>query len=491
MVLFIQPWDKPWTSPRIVSKRKSMYLSRSQFEVGWQVPSEFGLRFLDLNLSLKEGTDIKQAIITELEISTPKLVLISWPAYVLGDQVRLIIDTVASECPEACIVVGGAAISLVKERVLRDWPNVEACYAGNGFEIPELVQSFIQSGTIANIPGVYSRNGNSCCPAIEGNPALIDGYSVEGFYTARGRINFSNYIARYRSAGINLIGILEMTRGCRFRCDFCAINFNRIGFQQRSVETVIEEARFLAKHGILRQHLIDPTLGLNSKATVELLSGLAEVAQEFPEFSLEVLTRPELIKDEFVKLLRQAGVCRCAIGMETMDQPELSQVSKTLKPWLTSSAIKKLSESGIETKLFHILFPGKLSFATIKFFSKLKQRGVEFMVQSSFLRSLANPENQTDYLNHDQTVFVPSRDSIPQLMEWMLVNLAFPSMDMGFKCYDDLQRMIEKASSVGDLENCFEITQNGKRVSLYGENNRYSYVHPKIPEAVANCLRIQ
>lgn len=486
-VLFVQPWDKPWTSPRFVSRRSEMYMSRSQFEVGWQVPDENDLRFLDLNLSLKEKLSVKEAIVREVGIANPKLVLVSWPTYVLGNQIGLIIDAIASECPSARIVLGGAAISLVRDRPLRDWPAVSACYSGNGFEIPELIRSLMKSENCDGISGVYSRCTSNGCTTVA-DPVLIDSYLPEEFYTARGRLNFQEYVSRCRLAGVKPLGIIEMSRGCRFRCDYCAINFNRIGFQLRSPKVVVQEARFLASNGITEQQLIDPTLGLDREATAELLDGLAEVAQEFPAFSLEVLTRPEFVQDEFVGLLRRASVKRCALGMETMDQNELRQVQKTLRVSLTRQAIYKLAESGITVKLFHVLFPRRFSWATIRFFAELNRQGVKFVVQSSFLRPLANPRSRTDYLSHDQTVFVPALDSHQQLMEWMLVNLAFPSMDVGPDGSPELREVVEGARCAEDLQGRFQVTKGGRESWLSMNGNKYGYVHPARPQAVADCL---
>ena len=488
-VLFVQPWDRPWTSPRFVSRRSSMCLSRSQFEVGWQIPDEFGLRFLDLNLSLKEGKSIREAITAGLRATKPNLVLVSWPAYVLGDQVRSIISAIKLESPNTRIVVGGATISLIHDKPLRDWPAISACYNGNGFEIPELVRSLLSSGDGTGIPGVYSRYASNGCVSAA-NPALIDDYSPEERYTARGRLNFGEYVSRCRAVGVKPLGIIEMSRGCRFRCNYCAINFNHAGFRMRSSKTVVREARFLATNGITQQQLIDPTLGLDREATVALWDELAGVAQEFPAFSLEVLTRPEFVQDEFVGLLRRAGVKRCGLGMETMDQ-ELVHVQKTLRVSLTRQAIYKLAESDIEVKLFHILFPQRFSWATIKFLSELQQQGVKFVVQSSFLRPLASSESQTSYLSHDQTVFVPEHDSTRQLMEWMAANLSFPSMDVGLEGNAELQETIARTSCAEDLQRRFSVGRDGREVWLSDGEHSYGYVHPPKPRAVADCLFVE
>lgn len=486
-ILYIQPWDRPWTDSSYISRRSSMYLSRSQFEVGWQIPAEFGLRFLDLNLALKEGKSIRTAVITELHKSKPDFVLVSWSTYVLGDQVRSIIETVRSECPKIRIIVGGAVLSLIHQKPLCEWPAVSACYNGYGLEIPEILSSLANSEKGSEIPGLYTRYSGNGFTA--GKPVLVSDYPAEEFYTSRGRLNFEEYVSRCHSVGLMPLGLIEMSRGCRFRCEYCAINYNRIGFHLRSVKTVVQESRFLAMNGIVQQQLIDPTLGLDPVATTKLLHGLSEVAHEFPALSLEVLTRPEFVTDKFAELLRSAGVKRCALGMETMDQSELARVRKTLRISMTSKAVYKLAERGIEVKLFHIMFPKRYSWSTVRFLSELQQQGVKFVVQSSFLRPLAHPESGSDYLSYDHTVFVPTYDSLEQLKEWLVVNLAFPSMDVGLEGNPDLQELVAKAASAQDLLNRFEIRRGSfLEVWLTANGRSYGYVHPQRPRAVADCL---
>lgn len=307
---------------------------------------------------------------------------------------------------------------------------------------------------------------------------IVDDYRAEEFYTARGRLDFNFYLSRIRGLGIQPMGVIEMSRGCSFQCDFCAINGARMGFHGRSSQTVVQEMRFLAERGVDYLHIIDPTFGLNREAAEELLQELAHFHADWPVVGIEILTRPELVTDSYVDALKHAGIRRCAIGMETMDRVGLGSIHKTLLPNKTEQAVYRLAERGIETKLFHIVFPNLLSEATIAFFLKLSESGAPFVVQTSFLRELPNRLSRHSFVTQDQTVYVHGKDTPEQLMEWLLTNAAFPSMDMG-RADPSLQEVIRKALLKGKpLRSLFSARKEWRDVSLWRSFlGRYHYEH--------------
>lgn len=167
--------------------------------------------------------------------------------------------------------------------------------------------------------------------------------------------------------------------------------------------------------------------------------------------------------------------------METMEEHELGGVHKTLCPNKTEQAVCRLAERGIETKLFHIVFPNKFSRATLAFFLKLSQNGIPFIVQTSFLRELPNRLSVHPFVTQDQTVYVPGKDTPEQLLEWMLSNAAFPSMDIGVRGDLVLQDRIRVAMKKDKpLESLFSVSakREGCELSLRrGWWGRYRYLH--------------
>ena len=284
------------------------------------------------------------------------------------------------------------------------------------------------------------------------------------------------------------IGLVEMSRGCTFRCDFCALNRDRLGWSERLPATVIREVRWLAEHGVTTLQLIDQTLGLNRTATNALLDGFAEVRSAYPHMRIDILTRPEFVTPAFAAALRRGGVTRCAIGMESMDAASLSAQQKSLRPPATATAVRILASAGIEAKLFHMLFPAHCSTETLRFLSALAAEDIPFIVQSSFLRGLAHRNSEPNFLKNDHTVFVPAQDTVEQLMEWMLVNLAFPSMDVGDGGDPELRAVIAQACrNERPIASLFRTDEQRQTLRLRTRTREYVYEHRDGQPAAACC----
>lgn len=476
-ILFVQPYDRPWDNQETISRRSRMYMNRAMFEVGYMVPAHYSLKCLDLNVSLKENLGkTTEEIVEDVVLSQkPKLVLVSFPSYAHGMQVLKIVRAVNNVDSGIRIILGGSAISLIKDAPIRwEWP-ITGCYDGFGMEITRIIKSCFD-GSFQVIPGMYWKNLRIRTKSSAKKRRLVDDYTPSDFYSARKRFAFRKYLKRINQCGLEPMGILEMTRGCKNNCSFCAINKERLGCFTRNPRTVVKEAYFLASRGLKYLHLIDPTFGIVKNETAELLALMTDFHKTFPNVAIEVLTRSSMVTKNLAELLEKAGVIRCGIGMETMEPSDLTNVNKRINSDSTRKAVANLAECGIEIKLFHILFPGRISTKTIEFLLEISKKDTRFIVQSSFLRKLPNQFSCHEFLNQDQTVFSKG-DAMEQVMEWMLANIAFNSMDMG-SGDENLQKEIANfLKKGGDLRKIFK--QKNRNELILGE---WKFIHtPQMP----------
>lgn len=479
-ILFIQPFDFP--TFRGQKKRKRFFISRSQFEVGYQVPHEHGFSVLDLNLAVRQSKSVFGAVKEAVQRFNPQLIFLTYPSFPQGEQIALVLRCL-SKLTDVPVIIGGGAISLIDDAPLRWWPNrnIAACYKGFGNNIPAILQC-VTEGNVQDIPGVFWA-GRKSVQRTNPQERLIDLYDPEDLYSAKGRIDFSGYVANVTKSGFNPCVILELTRGCLHRCSFCAINRKNFGFFFRSSETVAREIEYLADMGIIFFRFADPTFGLEKKRTNDLLEAMVSIRGRYPRIRFEVTTRANIISKENAKLFRRAGIVRCDLGMETMSETDLVSVRKDVKKERLQKAVEYLAEAEIETKLFHITFPRRISRPTIEFLLELSRENIPFLIQSAYLRDIPNSQSAPHFYDQDQKVFCEKSDSIEQIMEWVLVNLAFKSTNT-FLYESQLQEKLGHALNNGiDLATFFEVAHSdNKTVIILKEEfsgQRYSFRHTK------------
>lgn len=461
-ILYIQPHDRPWWYRREFLKwQKVGLMSRAMFEVLYQVPEKYSIDILDLNIAIKTGQSLSDAVFTKLK-KIPRVVLISMPTFTHGVQIGEIVKAVRHQSNRLPIIIGGAAISLIHDAPLRWGFPVTGVYNGFGWELPQIIEACL-SRTKLKIDGMYWDNMPNHGKVTRGEDKLLFAYFADDLYTSKGRLDFKAYLCSFQNAGIDPIALLEISRGCIHSCSFCAVNFSHFGYFFRLPEHAFSEAYYLAKHGIYDLRIIDPTFGIKWRKwrTLDLLK---RFHQDYPWVKFKVSTRADMIEPEFIQAMSEAGISECDIGMETKEGKKLADVKKKIRPEMTCQAVEILSEHGIMTKLFHIAFPGKFSVDTIRFLADLSKRWLPFKVQSSFLRTLPDRNSPLDQIQ-DQTVFAPSRgDTLEQAMEIMLANVPFPSMSMVFDGREEARdALMLYLNEGGDLSNLFEvIRENGE-----------------------------
>lgn len=120
------------------------------------------------------------------------------------------------------------------------------------------------------------------------------------------------------------IGLVETGRGCRFPCDFCAIQtfFGR-SHRQRPVEHIIEEIKLL-KNKTKLFFFVDDNFAGNIKAAKSLLKGLAKLnVRWITQMSINAAH-----DEEFLSLLSKSGCKGVLIGFESLNSDNLRSMNK-------------------------------------------------------------------------------------------------------------------------------------------------------------------
>lgn len=119
---------------------------------------------------------------------------------------------------------------------------------------------------------------------------------------------------------------IQQSRGCTFKCNYCPYIMIESKTRFRDPEAVVDEMRFgMERYGFESFKFRDPLFGLNRKKALAVAEGIKKLPRKV-QFSIE--TRVDLMREETLVELREAGLTAITIGIETPDEATLKKYSR-------------------------------------------------------------------------------------------------------------------------------------------------------------------
>lgn len=148
-------------------------------------------------------------------------------------------------------------------------------------------------------------------PRYEGNPRE----GLAGLYYDRSIFRNKHYLP---------IGLVEAGRGCRYRCEFCAIqSFFDARHQRRPVDDILAELKAVRENANLI-FFVDDNFAADRAAARELLEAMVPLKLRW----VTQLSIDAAHDEEFLALLARAGCKGVLIGFESLDAVTLQQMGK-------------------------------------------------------------------------------------------------------------------------------------------------------------------
>jgi radical SAM superfamily enzyme YgiQ (UPF0313 family) len=253
--------------------------------------------------------------------------------YVNSDNIHNVIylaSDIKNWVPGVRIVVGGPLATIKKEELL-DIPVFDFVVPGEG-EIPllGLTEYYIKGkGSLKEIPSLIYR--------VEGQVVINPRCEPIKDLDSLPPIN-------YDLVNVNYGFFYSTGRGCPFKCSFCFQEVHGKGYRFHSAERVVNDiVRTVEKYNSKTVNIVDDTFIAKPERVDEICRGLIEKRKEknldfifFCEGRVDIFDRhPELLEK-----LKDAGMARLQIGVETGNQEILDAYNKKI----TIAQIEKVME---------------------------------------------------------------------------------------------------------------------------------------------------
>jgi len=319
--------------------------------------TRFDAEFLLINQKLNNVPDdevVKQAAAFEpdvvgLSVMTPAAYHL--PRLTAGLKAAL---------PNALVALGGPHVSAFGCHVLRQ-SQADAALPGEGELGTEMLLRALQEGAgLESVPGLFWRDEDGGIVVNPGAAPLIDDLDSLPF-PAYDLIDLPAYWRRQGIAPIprRKYASLFSSRGCPYSCNYC---HNIFGKRKRkhSAERIVEEAAYYQKqYGIHEIEFFDDIFNLDHKRLMRFCELMTSAEQPL-KFSFPTALRTDILRDEEIDALADAGMYYCGFALES-GSPRLQKLmGKNLDIDKFVDNVNKVAAKGIYTNGFAMLgFPSE------------------------------------------------------------------------------------------------------------------------------------
>ena len=211
--------------------------------------------------------------------------------------------------PDLPVMIGGSHTTIVKEKAFEDC--FDYVFVGEAEDVlPRFLDRLQEGRTLEGLKGVIWR-GEDGKPVFEGAPDPLEDFDSLPM-ADRTLLDNSKYLLGTLE-GRNPFTLIQTTRGCPWKCIFCASkDLNTTLIRRRSPETVVAEMKHVVDtYGIRHFFIVDDVLTLYDKHILKICDLIEE---EGLDVTWESSTRANLVNDEQVKRMAECGLIRLSFG---------------------------------------------------------------------------------------------------------------------------------------------------------------------------------
>lgn len=263
----------------------------------------------------------------------------------LMNQLRDISVLVKDISKDIAVVGGGPHVSALPVESIRE-SMLDAVFVS---EADYSFADYCDAGNPADVKGIYYRSGDDVIatepqklvPNLDDLPLPAWDLYDPADYTRLSRILF-------RSPPVT---ILEFSRGCVFKCDFCASKLTMgLGYRKKSPERCAEEVRFIKRLGFREFTLADDIFTSDQKWATAVSEALIK-ADTGMEWTCHNGIRVESADEAMFRTMKQSGCYRVNFGFESGNDEILRKFGKGGRATVEQGqkAVQAARKAGMDT----------------------------------------------------------------------------------------------------------------------------------------------
>ena len=269
---------------------------------------------------------------------------------------------IKKEKPGSTVIVGGVHVTVLPEETLSNVPEIDIIVRGEGEKTVVELYNALKSGiSLQNVRGItYRDNGRIISTPMRPPIADLDSLPFPAYHLLP--------LHRYKlhpPHGRKLPFMAMLTsRGCPYNCIFCSKPIFGRKVRSQSPQRIATEVEYLEeKFKVKEIAFYDDIFTLDEKRIARLAEELKQRNLSLP-WTCE--TRVDLVTEELLKAMKEAGCYMIAYGIESGNQTILDNLRKKITIAQVRKAIKMTHDIGIQSIGYFMLgSPGETP-ATIR-----------------------------------------------------------------------------------------------------------------------------
>lgn len=240
------------------------------------------------------------------------------------------------------IVIGGPHITILKEEAFS--AVFDYAFIGEAEESWQMFLERYEKGKdISNVKGILFRDGDDIKFTGEADPI----YDIDSIpFPARHLLKMDKYRIGTLQGTKNFTTVMTM-RGCPFKCIFCSTKVFGSRVRKRSPRLVVDEIKSVRdKYNVKHFMFLDDNLTLDKNHILKICD---LIEKEKLDITFEGSTRADLVDEELISRMANAGLIRLSHGLESVDENIRKIMRKEIPLESYIIANKLTNKYGIET----------------------------------------------------------------------------------------------------------------------------------------------